>query len=106
MENGHSVHEASIKESLITEDDKGRIDHSSLLPLMFRVYPKGQFTNGITTQPVKKLMISEEKGEGLQLNHTQPGRIIMVAGGTGQFAFSDLIDLLYKDQLRKVKPEC
>ena len=30
----------------------------------------------------------------------------MIAGGTGQFAYSDLIDLLYKEQLIQDKPEC
>ena len=77
-----------------------------MIPLMFRVYPQGKFTKGVTNKPIKKLMLSQEKGEGLHLTHTQPGRIIMVAGGTGQFAFSDLIDLLYKDQLILDKPEC
>ena len=48
---------------------------------------------------VKKILISQSKGEGLQLASTMPGRIIMVVGGTGLFPFSDLIDLLYKVEL-------
>jgi len=45
---------------------------------------------------VNKILISQSKGEGLQLASTMPGRIIMVVGGTALFPFSDLIDLLYK----------
>ena len=30
----------------------------------------------------------------------------MIAGGTGQFAYSDLIDLLYKEQLILDRPDC
>ena len=77
-----------------------------MIPLMFRVYAQGKFTNGITNQPVKKIMIGCEKGEGLELAHTPSGHVIMVAGGTGQFAYSDLIDLIYKEQLVKERPEC
>ena len=37
--------------------------------------------------------------------HTKPGRIVMVAGGTGLFPFSDFIDLLFKEELMKHQPE-
>ena len=47
--------------------------------------------------PVEKIVVSEEKGEGLQLSNTKPGKIILVVGGTGLYPFCDLIDLLYKD---------
>ena len=39
------------------------------------------------------------------MTHTRPGKILMVAGGTGIYPFSDIIDLLYKEQLMKSKPE-
>ena len=35
---------------------------------------------------------------------TKPGRVILVAGGTGIYPFSDFIDLLYKDELMKKNP--
>jgi len=41
----------------------------------------------------------------LQYAHLKPGKVIIVAGGTGIYPFSDLIDLLYKDQLAKDNPE-
>lgn len=66
---------------------------------MIKAYPEGQFTQHLTDKPIEKIVISCAKGEGLQLTHTQPGKIIIVAGGTGLFPFSDLIDLLYKEQL-------
>lgn len=50
---------------------------------------------------VKKILVSQSKGEGLRLTATAPGRIIIIAGGTGLFPFSDLIDLLYKAELIK-----
>jgi hypothetical protein len=73
---------------------------------MFRVYPGGRFSKGITDSPVKKVRLSCEKGEGLQLPTTSPGHILIFAGGTGLFTFSDLIDLLYKEQLMEHRPEC
>ena len=41
----------------------------------------------------------------MQLSHTKPGKIILVAGGTGIYPFSDFIDLLYKEQLMIHSPE-
>jgi len=77
---------------------------SGVIPVMFRVYNKGRFTKGITEHKVDKVIMSCERGEGLQLNTTDPGHIIMIAGGTGLFTFSDIIDLLYKEQLMINKP--
>jgi hypothetical protein len=42
------------------------------------------------------LQLSQPKGFGLELEVTKPGRIIIVAGGTGLFPFSDFIDLYFK----------
>ena len=55
--------------------------------------------------PVNSVSISCSKGEGLQLAQTTPGKIIIVAGGTGIFPYSDFIDLLYKEQLMLHQPE-
>ncbi len=66
---------------------------------MLKAYPSGQLTSYMTEKPIRKIVISCSKGEGLQLSTTNSGRIIIVAGGTGLFPFSDLFDLLYKEQL-------
>ena len=68
------------------------------------MYPGGKFTEGIQKGPVERLLISHSKGEGLQLSITKPGKIILVAGGTGIYPFSDFIDLLYKEQLMLHNP--
>ena len=69
------------------------------IPILFKSYPGGKFTEGVTKGPMEKMLMSCSKGEGLELAHTKPGKIIMVAGGTGIYPFSDFIDLLYKEQL-------
>lgn len=71
---------------------------------MFKAYPEGKFTESIVAGPIDRIVISEEKGEGLRLSEIAEGKIVIVAGGTGLFPFSDLIDLLYKDQLLKEEP--
>ena len=35
----------------------------------------------------------------------RPGKIIIVAGGTGLYPFGDLIDLLFKSMLLSTRPE-
>jgi NAD(P)H-flavin reductase len=77
---------------------------STSIPIMFKVYEGGRFSEGMAKGPVTKLLLSESKGEGLQLAHTAPGKVILVAGGTGLFPFSDFIDLLYKEQLILQRP--
>jgi hypothetical protein len=51
-------------------------------------------------------LLSEPQGEGLQLSSAKPGKIIIVAGGTGIYPFSDLIDLLFKELLIRMRPAC
>ena len=53
----------------------------------------------------KHLQLSCLRGEGLHFAELKPGRIIIVAGGTGLYPFSDLIDLLFKSLLLKTRPE-
>ena len=72
---------------------------------MFKTYAGGKFTEGIVKGPVEKVLISQSKGEGLQIAHTKPGKVILVAGGTGIYPFSDFIDLLYKEQLMNDRPD-
>jgi hypothetical protein len=45
------------------------------------------------------LILSPPKGFGLRLNEAEPGTILIIAGGTGIYPFSDLIDLLFKNAL-------
>lgn len=63
------------------------------------MYPGGKLTeslvNRFNTGSIE-LVLSEPKGEGLQLASAKPGKIIIVTGGTGLYPFSDLIDLLFK----------
>jgi ferredoxin-NADP reductase len=45
------------------------------------------------------------KGEGVQFESLRGGKILMLVGGTGIYPLSDLIDMLYKDALAKLRPE-
>lgn len=35
----------------------------------------------------------------MKLHNLKPGKVIIVAGGTGLYPFCDLLDLLFKDNL-------
>jgi NAD(P)H-flavin reductase len=77
------------------------------LPILFKTYAGGRFTDKLvssfTHKEEVKLKISESKGEGLQFTHLNPGKIIMLAGGTGIYPFSDFIDLLFKSELKRAR---
>lgn len=62
-------------------------------------------TEMLASGKVQSLRLSCEKGEGLQFGRLKPGKLIMVAGGSGINPFCDLIDLLFKEQLIKSVPE-
>ncbi len=70
---------------------------------MLKVYEGGKFTSQLLNNKLGKtdFELSLQKGLGLELETTNPGKIIVVAGGTGLFPFSDLIDLLFKDAFIK-----
>ena len=51
------------------------------------------------------LQLSCSRGEGLHFGELKPGRIIIVAGGTGLYPFGDIIDLLFKNLLMSTKPD-
>lgn len=75
------------------------------IPLMIKVYEDGTLPNIILANKAESLLLSPPKGFGLQLGKVEAGTILIIAGGTGLFPFSDLIDLLYKDALiRKDHP--
>ena len=45
------------------------------------------------------VIVSKPRGRGLSLNDMPEGRIVLLAGGTGLYPFSDTIDLLFKEHL-------
>lgn len=49
--------------------------------------------------------MSTSRGEGLKFGELKPGKIVIVAGGTGLFPFCDLIDLLFKRLLVQKLPK-
>lgn len=61
-------------------------------------------TRQLINENPTKVQLSFQRGEGLQLGTLSAGRIIIVAGGTGLYPFSDLIDLLFKATLIKLNP--
>jgi NAD(P)H-flavin reductase len=74
------------------------------VPILFKQYDNGKFTDSIVKTPVKSLFLSSPKGEGLQFSQLKPGKVVIVAGGTGIYPFADLIDLLFKDEIMKQEP--
>ena len=70
-------------------------------------YEKGELTKKLIdgNNPEVKLKMSCSRGEGLHFAEIRPGKIIIVAGGTGVFPFSDLIDLLFKHTLLSTRPD-
>lgn len=73
--------------------------------MMLKVYNDGKLTSALRKQNFLNIGVkfSCPRGKGLELEDTKPGRIILVAGGTGIFPFSDLIDLLFKTQMIEEK---
>ena len=69
--------------------------------MMMKVYQDGQLTSALKNAEFVGVDVSFSmpRGMGLELVNTKPGRIVVLAGGTGLFPFSDLIDLLYKDRM-------
>jgi NAD(P)H-flavin reductase len=73
-------------------------DNREYLPIMLKIYENGKFTSALYRKNFNgiSLTISSPKGRGLELETTKAGTVIIVAGGTGLFPFSDIIDLIYK----------
>ena len=46
-----------------------------------------------------EVVISQPRGLGLSLDCITSNKIVLFAGGTGLFPFSDFIDMLYKTKL-------
>ena len=49
--------------------------------------------------------MSRSMGAGLALQEKKPGKIIILAGGTGIYPFIDTIDILYKRYLVSINHE-
>jgi len=62
-------------------------------------YENGTLTSQFFDNIPTTLQISAPRGEGLRMSQLKKGHIIIVAGGTGLYPFSDLIDLLFKTYL-------
>lgn len=96
-----------ISEELI-EGQSGR-DFRNILPLLIKKYGDGKFTSEFLTKKKKKyfskdITISEPRGLGLSLDSFKDKRIVLFAGGTGLYPFSDFIDLLYKSMVMETNP--
>ena len=85
-----------MKEPLLTNDYQ-----NDFLPIMFKVYEDGKLTSAIKRASFIDVNVrfSCPRGRGFELEDTRAGRVIIVAGGTGLYPFSDLIDLLFKTAL-------
>ena len=72
---------------------------------MMKVYENGKLTAALKAANFVNMNVkfSCTRGRGLELEDTKAGRVIVVAGGTGLFPFSDIIDLLFKAQVIQEK---
>ena len=63
-------------------------------------YGDGYFTSDLISPNFNSpIQVSCAKGAGLALHQKKPGKIILLAGGTGVYPFIDTIDILYKKAL-------
>lgn len=90
------VKDKAAREKLLTSNQK--VDY---LPMMLKVYNDGKLTAALKNANFVNTVVkfSRPRGRGLELEDTQAGRVIVVAGGTGLYPFSDIIDLLFKAQV-------
>ena len=78
--------------------EKGPVDCA--LPLLIKKYDDGFFTSEFISPDFKgTIQVSRSLGAGLALQEKKPGKIILMAGGTGIYPFIDTIDILYKKAL-------
>ena len=89
IENSERIYEGSEKHN------------KNYLPIMMKVYEKGKMTPSLnqTGFSNSNLKVSKPRGFGLCFETIKPGKIIILAGGTGIFPFSDFIDLFFKETL-------
>ena len=98
------VHQKAISHKISRELSESRINISEIeeidyISLLIKLYPTGKFTTKIIAKQFSALYLSEPRGEGLKLHSLTPGKVFIVAGGTGLYPFCDLLDLLFKESL-------
>ena len=70
------------------------------MPLLIKRYDDGFFTSDMISEKFQgTIRVSRSLGAGLALQEKKPGKIIILAGGTGIYPFIDTIDVLYKKVL-------
>lgn len=115
MFKGKTVEQGSKRDTEMTELKNKQMQEGLLgkregeekhyLPIMLKIYANGKMTSALKgrTFDIDNLKLSCPRGRGLELESTEPGRIIVLAGGTGLFPFCDLIDLLFKAEMLQHK---
>ena len=68
---------------------------------MIKKYNDGAFTSYFLNPntSITEILLSKPRGLGLALDCVTAENIVIFAGGTGLYPFSDLIDLLFKAKL-------
>ena len=76
------------------------------MPLLIKRYDDGFFTSDMISEKFQgTIRVSRSLGAGLALQEKKPGKIIILAGGTGIYPFIDTIDVLYKRYLVSINHE-
>ena len=73
----------------------------NLLPLLIKKYGDGKLTSLFLSPQSKitSIRLSQPRGLGLGLDCVTSKNIVIFAGGTGLYPYSDLIDLLFKAKM-------
>lgn len=73
----------------------------NILPLLIKKYSDGRLTSLFLSYnfKMKSIIVSQPRGLGLCLNGINSKNIVIYAGGTGLYPYSDLIDLLFKAKI-------
>jgi len=105
LPNVEYLYKPSYANAMGTQSERQLQQLRSYIPFLVKLYPSGSLTPKLLSRSFSKLHLSEPRGEGLKLTSTEPGKIIIVAGGTGLYPFSDLIDLLFKSSIVSSDPQ-
>lgn len=67
---------------------------------MIKKYKYGWITGKLFKKHMKNTVeMSQPMGRGLGLDKLRPGKVVLLAGGTGLYPFVDILDLLFKKTL-------
>lgn len=74
------------------------INEANLVPLVIKVYPKGELTPRLFSPQFQgELILSKPMGAGMHYQRLKSeGKVIIVCGGTGILPFCDFFDILFK----------